>query len=114
MLALGPMDFVMRFETTVIRVTTSKWKKNEDGWLVGVKNAPWDQWEGSNGHKSMSRKADTKIMTLEIYIDGFYFPDCEQKNVRAEIRPFWSGTVAVQGRGGEGAVQGSPAGVVLK
>lgn len=82
------MDFVMSFETTTIAVVTGNRQKNEDGWPVGVRNAPCDQWEGSNGHKSMSRKADRKIMMVEIYIDGLYFPDCEQRNGRAEIRPF--------------------------
>lgn len=50
---------------------------NEVGWPLGVRDVPWDQQEGSNGHESISWKAVMRIMMLVIYIDGFFFPDCE-------------------------------------
>lgn len=53
---------------------------NEAGWLLGVRTTPWDHHEGSNGHKSISRKAVMRIMMLLIYIDG-YFPDWENGSV---------------------------------
>lgn len=53
---------------------------NEAGWPLGVRDVPWDQHEGSNGHESISWKAVMRIMMV-IYINGFYFPDWEKGNV---------------------------------
>lgn len=50
---------------------------NEDDWLLGVREAPWDQREASNGHKSISREAVMQTAMPVIYIDGLHFPDCD-------------------------------------
>lgn len=62
-------DLLTRLEITISMLMI----KNYKGWLLGVRGALWDQWEGGNWHKSISREAVIKIIMLVIYTDGFFF-----------------------------------------
>lgn len=66
-------DLLMRLGTTISVLMISEHQKNQEGWLLCVRGALWDQWEGSNRHKSKSRGAVIKIMLQVIYTDGCYF-----------------------------------------